>query len=530
MKKKIVVGVIILIAIVAFIIFNNGDTEYNFETVEERELVEEVFESGIVKSGDSLNLSFRTGGTLQELNVSEGQSVSQGDFIAGLDTSDLEIKKSQAQSRIESQSIELDLLRQGARQEEIEDLERRLEEAEDALEIAERSLNQAKSSKETALDNAYTGIPSLLGKVEIFSKEVKDEYKELRSRYFSGFYLQDTYRARSLIREVENAYDDLRSLSRSIDKGSSFEEMDAGLSQAEETLDLIEKNTETLIDISETDFYERRFSTESSSLLWEIKDNVSEMLSQVVGRKGEIRKVRDETDSSITSAESNLSSARSARNEVGDRLESAKRGGRDEEVEAAQASLRSSVYDLELIQRDIDRSSIFSPQSGKVSRIHHRKSEEVSPGSPVVTLLTDDDFYVQVDIYEGDISSVNIDDPVEVEFVAFPGEEFSGRVAAINETGKVVDGVVYYEVDIVIDDAPERLMAEMTADTTIETSRKTVISLPREAIRRDGARRYVKVLEDDQVKEVDVETGITDAYGYTEIISGVSDGDKVIID
>ncbi len=530
MKKKIVIGLIIIAAVASFFIFTGDEDEYEFETVEERELVEEVFESGIAKSGDSVNLSFRTGGTLNELTVTEGQSVSAGDLIGNLDTTDLEIKKNQAQSRVESQTAELELLKQGAREEEVEDLERRLKEAEESVEIAERSLEQAERSKETSLENAYTGVPSLINKSELLAKNIKDEYKDLRDRYFTGFYVQDTYLARRLIRDIENAYDDLRELSRTVDKDSSFDEMDEALSQAEETFSLFEKHTETLIDISETDFYERRFSPESEKLLWDTKDEVSDMLSTVTGRKGEIKAVRDETDSSITSAESNLSSARSRRNEVRDSLESAKRGGRDEEIEAMEASLRGAIYDLQLARREIEKATIYSPRSGKVSKIHHREAEEISPGSPVVTVLTDDDFYVQVDIYEGDIESVNIDDPAEVEFVAFPGKEFSGKVSSINQTGKIVDGVVYYEVDISLDKIPEGIMAEMTADTTIETSRKTTISLPREAIRRDGVRRYVEVLEDDERKEVDIETGITDAYGYTEIISGVSEGDKVIID
>jgi len=90
--------------------------------------------------------------------------------------------------------------------------------------------------------------------------------------------------------------------------------------------------------------------------------------------------------------------------------------------------------------------------------------------------------------------------------------------------------VVYYEVDISLEDAPERLMPEMTADVTIETSRKTTLSLPRDAIRRDGARRYVKAWEDGKEREIDIEVGITDPYGYVEIVSGLSEGDRAIVE
>jgi len=529
MKKKIIVITIVLLAIGAFLIFRGNDGDPDTVTAEERELLEEVFETGVVRSGDTLNLSFGIGGTLESLNVSEGQSVSRGDIVGRLKSDDLEIRRSQTLSQIDAKMAEFNILRQGARQEEIEDLERRLEEAEESLEIAEKSLSQAESGRETAMENAYTGTPSLITKAELLAKNIKDDYKDLRNRYFAGFYLSDTYVARRSIRDIEQAYDGLRIVSRDIDKASSFEEMDEGLTKAEETFDLIKKNTEILIDVSETDFYERRFSIESEALLWETKDKVSEMLSSIRGKMGEIKSVRNETDSSVTSAESNVSSARSARNEIRDRVEAAKRGGREEEIEAMEASIRGLNYELRLIEREIGKSVLHAPRSGKVSKIHQREAEEISPGSPVITLISDDEFYVEVDIYEGDIPSVNIGDPVIIELVPFPGE-FAGEVVHINESGQVIDGIVSFNTEISIEDPPERLMNEMTADTTIETSRKKAISLPREAIRRDGARRYVKIWEDQKEREVDVEVGISDAYGYVEIISGLSEGDRVIID
>ena len=521
---------IILVITVAFFVLRDGEPEYDFETVEERELVEEVFESGVVKSGDTINLSFRSGGELNSVNVSEGQQVERGYFVAGLDTTDLELQKRQAENRIEAQTAELEMIKKGARDEEIEDLENRLSDARESVRIAERSLEEAQETRDSALESSYIGTSSLINKAYLLSESLEEDYDDLKDRYFTGFYLQDTYKARAAIRDIERAYEDLKSVSRNINENSPFEKKDEGLSQAKESFLKIESSIETVIDVSETDFYDRRFSTASRTMLRKRKDEVSEMISSISGKKGEIRSVRNETRSGVTSAESSLTTARAQKNEVIDRLDAAKRGAREEEIRAMEANLRSAVYDLRLAEREIEKSTIYSPRSGKISKVHLRENEQASPGSPVATLLTDDGFYIEVDIYEGDITSVEIGNPVDIELVPFPGERFSGEVTSINQTGKLVDGVVYYETGISLDDEPERLMAEMTADTTIETSRKTVISLPREAIRRDGARRYVEILEDDERKEVDIETGITDSYGYTEIISGVSEGDKVIVD
>ena len=530
MKKKIIAGLIILVAAGGLFIFRDGDSEHEFATVEERDLVEEVFETGVVKSGDSINLSFRSGGELTSLNVSEGQIVERSQFVAGLDTTDLEIQKRQAESRIDAQTAELEMLNQGARDEDIRDLENRLKDAEESVSIAERSLKEARESRESALENSYIGTSSLVNRAYLLSKSLKEDYNDLKDRYFVGFYLQETYRARRSIRDIEDAYDDLRVISRSINENSSFEEKEEGLNQAEETFLIIEDSIEALIDISEIDFYERRFSTASTGMLWEGRDEASEMISSIASKKGGIISTKNETRSGVTSAESNLTSARAQRNELRDRLEAAKRGGREEEIKALEANLRSAGYDLRLTEREIEKSRIYSPQRGKVSKVHLRENEQASPGAPVVTILTDEEFYIETDIYEGDITSVNAGDPVSIELVAYPGEIFNGEVTSIDQTGQLIDGVVYYKTDISIENSPERIMPEMSADATIETSKKTTISLPREAIGRDGARRYVEILEDSERKEVEIETGITDAYGYVEIISGLSAGDQVLID
>ncbi len=530
MKKKIIIALAIALFLGVFLIIRNGEEDHSFEVVENRELVEEVFETGVVKSGDILNLSFQTGGTLAGLNFSEGEEVSKGDLLAFLDTDSLEIKKRMAENRIESQTIELNIAKKGADDDMINELENRLKDAERSLEIAARQLKEAEENKETNLKSVYSEIPSLVNRSYLLSKSLKDTYKEIRSKYFVGFYLSETYVARNAVTGIERSYEDLRDVSRNITVHSEFEEMDKALAVAEESFGIIDKSIETIIEISETDFYERRFDFNANSLLWETKEKASDMLSGITSAKSNVKSVREKATSAVTSAEGNFSAAKAQKNAAEDNLNSAKRGEREEKVQAMEANLRNAIYDLRLAEIALENARIHAPYDGKIATVHQKAPEEVAPGSPVITLISDGEFYIEADIYEGDIVSVSLGDPVKIELVPFPNEEFFGEVISINRVGKLINGVVYYEVEISIDSPPENIMPEMTADTTIETSRKETLSLSREAIRRDGARRYVKVLEDDEKKQIDVETGITDAYGYTQIISGLSEGDRVLID
>ena len=71
----------------------------------------------------------------------------------------------------------------------------------------------------------------------------------------------------------------------------------------------------------------------------------------------------------------------------------------------------------------------------------------------------------------------------------------------------------------------------MTANIDILTANKeNVIVIPQQAvITRDGE-KFVKILADDgTIKEVEVETGLRGSDGNMEIISGINEGDKVVI-
>ncbi|MGM0439085.1 MAG: efflux RND transporter periplasmic adaptor subunit [Patescibacteria group bacterium] len=531
MKKKIIIGLIILAVITGlFFLLRNGDPERESTVVEERELIEEVFETGTVKSGDNINLSFQSGGTIERIPVSEGQDISKGDLVASLDKQDLVNQRNKAAQQLIAAEAELESVQQGGREEEIDSLENRLEEAEESVKLAEKSLQEAEDSQETNLQNTYSGTPSLVNRAYLLSKSVKDEYKDIRDQYFVGFYLSDTYVARRAIGDIEDSYEDLRDISRSLETSSSFNQMAKGLNQAEETFTVIENSIETVIEVSEIDFYERRFTEETNQYLWDSKEKVSEMKSNIVGKKGEIESTEDSTESAITTAESNLASAKSKRNELKDNLDQMKLGGRDSQVRAAEANVEVAKEDLELANRNLQRGDLYSPASGKVSKIHYTEGEKAQAQSPVVTVLGEEQYHLEVNIYEGDIVGVEVGDPVTIELVPFSNQEFSGEVTSIQETGELIEGVVYYETKISIDNPPEKIMPEMTADTTIQTNKIEALSLPREAIRRDGSKRFVRVLEDGEEVEKDIEVGITDAYGYVEIKSGLSAGDEVLID
>ncbi len=529
-RKKVLILVFLILGVVSFFVFKDGNNEYNFEEVKERNLVKEVFESGSVASGDSINLSFQSSGKISSVFKKEGDFVQRGDLIVSLDKTDLLSQKSQAENRVEIAQAELSLIKQGGRSEELKTLENRLSEAEENLLLFKRSLEETKKSQQVVIENVYSVSPNLINSSHLLLKDLKDFLIDLRDRHFIGFYTSDTYKARNTINRVEKLHQELELISSNISINSEISELEDALIETEKIFLIISDLINDVIEVSENDFYEPRISLENRNSLWEMKSTISNILSQIRSLRGEIRAIKENSQSLITSSENNLSIAISRRNEIRDTLNNLKLGGRDDQIRIGETALKNAKEDLSFAKRQIERADIYAPVSGMVSSIYYKQNEEVILGSAVLTIVSDDDFVIELDVYEADIVKIEVGNSAKIELVPFPGQEFSGEVISINEIGKLINGVVYYEVKVSIQNPPSRLMSEMTADVTILIDEKTSMSLPREAIKRSGSRRYVNLFENGEIIERDVEIGISDSYGYHEISSGLSLGDKVIID
>ena len=100
---------------------------------------------------------------------------------------------------------------------------------------------------------------------------------------------------------------------------------------------------------------------------------------------------------------------------------------------------------------------------------------------------------------------------------------------SIDPAEKLVEGVVYYKVTIDFEKENEAIKPGMTADVVIETAKKEdVLVVPRGALEDKNEKKIVKVLENGQVKEREVETGL-EGDQLVEILSGLSEGDQVVV-
>ncbi len=135
MTKKILY--LILIVFVLFLVFlfynNRNDIANDTFTVRRGNVAEEVFETGSVKKGDSATLSFKEGGRVESVFVSENDFVERGDIIAVLESGTLGMQLAEAKEAERSAKTALEKLLRGASEED-------LNVARSAVSSAERAL------------------------------------------------------------------------------------------------------------------------------------------------------------------------------------------------------------------------------------------------------------------------------------------------------------------------------------------------------------------------------------------------------
>lgn len=334
---------------------------------------------------------------------------------------------------------------------------------------------------------------------------------------------------------------------------------DAALAQAmansganEDIIREAERRKDNAKDIlAETDDLESQRIKATERALEDAKDNyedAKEYYQHVLDEFGE-------DDKTTKSAKLTLNSANAAKHNAEEAVESAKKA-RDLSLVSAEGSLKSAKESLETAESkyaktskdaavesaraaremslaNLQKATLKSPLNGVVTQVNYKKGEVLGTvmNSAFGKILSSD-FTLEADIPESDIVKIKLDQEAIVTFDAFEeSEKFRAKVIEIEPAATVIQDVVYYKVKLRLSDTDVRLKAGMSADIDIDTARQeNVVVIPRRAVRTENDKKYVDVLVgENEIKTVEVQTGLRGDDGEIEIISGISEGDKVVV-
>jgi membrane fusion protein, copper/silver efflux system len=134
--------------------------------------------------------------------------------------------------------------------------------------------------------------------------------------------------------------------------------------------------------------------------------------------------------------------------------------------------------------------------------------------------------WVYLQVFEKDMGSVNPGMPVSIDSVAYPGLEFTGQVVSLAPVLDPETRSVQVRVRVV--NTGHKLKPEMYVNSKIRAALGEKLSVPEDAVVDTGERKVIfRVLKDGRFSQKEIRTGIT-ANGYTEIISGLQEGDEIV--
>jgi len=194
-------------------------------------------------------------------------------------------------------------------------------------------------------------------------------------------------------------------------------------------------------------------------------------------------------------------------------------------VEKAEADLGSAWLSYQLASP-----IIVAPQAGKVADISVVPGMVASSATPkLLSIVDEQQLLVSVSINEIDIPQIITGQKVELIFDAFPDQNFSGEVVGIDHSGIQTQGVVSYGVLVGVDAKENNLYSNMTATAEIITDfKENVLWVPAQAVVDRRGEYIVMVLRNEESVPKAVEIGL-ETTTQTEIISGLSEGDVVIV-
>jgi len=193
----------------------------------------------------------------------------------------------------------------------------------------------------------------------------------------------------------------------------------------------------------------------------------------------------------------------------------------------AQAELEDARAAVAAAQRTYDTADIRSPISGTVYYLPVSQYDYVDTGTDLVYVANLTRMRITAYFDEPDIGNLAVGQPVEITWEAKQGVTWHGHVSEVPTT--IIEYLTRFvgECLITVDDADGNLMPDANINVKVTTAQHLhVLSVPREALRFDGAQPYVFRILEGKLVRTPVRIGIVNLT-QVEITSGLAEGDTV---
>ena len=233
-------------------------------------------------------------------------------------------------------------------------------------------------------------------------------------------------------------------------------------------------------------------------------------------------KVKKADEETIQEAEQDLTLAQAKLDDAQRALDLLK-GGNSTEIQSAQARVNAAQATLNL-------SRVIAPFEGVVTEAYPLAGDQVTAGQTAFRLDDLSRLFVDVNVSEVDINSVQAGQPVTLTFDAILGKIYNGEVVEVAQVGTAEQGVVNFKVTVELTDADEQVKPGMTAAVNIIVEEiKDTVLVPNRAVRLVDGERVVYLLVDGKPVKKDIRLGASSDTMSVVLVGDVKEGDLVIL-
>ena len=425
----------------------------------------------------------RVAGRIDRLLVEPGSSVREGDVVAELDRSALEVQVVQAQAALAAAEARLATLKAGGQGDSQAEAEASLRAAQArlaALEAAPRvdqipTLAQAVRDARTRLAELEGGRTQAVQAAETRLNAARDRLDEL---LVSGTSESTTPVAQASPVPLQSA---------------SVEQARFAVQQAQQEV----ARARQPVSPDELTAARKQFADAEDALLvarWSVGPNDL-----------------DEARANVEAAEARLRRAGQPASEVA--------------IKAGETGVEYAGAALELARLQLREATLASPIAGVVVETFQKQGDTVPAGTKIVSIQPPD-YEISVSIDERQLGQVSPGQNVSVLVDVYSGESFTGTVRSVSPS---VDGrtrTVAARVDV--QDPRAKLKSGLHAQVAVAGARRTgTLIVPREAIIGTTDISVMAVV-DGRARQQRVQVGVQDGRSV-EIVQGLGEGSEVIL-
>lgn len=464
-----------------------------------------VVVSGTVQAAQDVDLGFAQSGRVSHVYVAVGDTVKAGALLAEVDNDTVRASLAQAQATLESAQADLASLKSGTRPEQI---------AVTQAQIAgdESALAQAQQSVINALQSAYTtASDAILNKTDVIFTNAQSLSPQLAFPTSNNQLESSVESDRVALAQTLSAWKTaVASLSSASDITSSANGAQSDLAAVSSYLSEVNATLNAAVPSSQAPQATLTSDTSNTALA---RTNVNA------------------AQAALTSALAAAQAAQSAlaRDEKTLALEQA--GATADDIASQQARVAAARAALSSVQAQLAQTQVTAPFDGTVTRMDAKVGAVVSPNDPQISMIGNGLFQIVSYIPEVEIAGIAIGESASTTLDAYGASVvFPATVIAIDPGNTMVNGVSTYKTTLQFAVDDPRIRSGMTASSEIASQSATsTIAVPQGAVFSKNSTTVVQTIRSGALVDVPVVLGTLPTVGDVQVLSGLSDGDTIVL-